>query len=231
MPTTPVQAINWRTGVYKNYYLGLVDDPTGTLCGDGCYDDRGFFIVLVNNKDAVNPTYAQLVAFLQNDNTDQYPYRYTARIVGSYYGSAESHVDLTRVKNIVDGVEQPSAPQVCADFAERLHNNAEKAGIRCAYVSLEMTGYDDPLHLGIPSNAGHACNAFETTDRGLVYIDATGMSPNIPHPVRPISTVTVAVGRSYVPVSLFPEVGWLPAGEDMGIVTGIYMTWDGNWNN
>jgi len=53
---------------------------------------------------------------------------------------------------------------VCSDFAEDVHNNAEAAGIRTAWVSIDFEGNDE----------GHALNAFETTDRGLVYIDCTG---------------------------------------------------------
>lgn len=53
---------------------------------------------------------------------------------------------------------------VCADFAETLHNNAEKAGIKCAWVGCDFKeGGDD-----------HAFNEFETTDKGIVFIDCTG---------------------------------------------------------
>lgn len=52
----------------------------------------------------------------------------------------------------------------CVDFAERLHNNAEKAGIRAAYVSIEFQDLEK----------GHAINAFQTTDKGLTFIDSTG---------------------------------------------------------
>jgi hypothetical protein len=225
------QTINPHTGIYKNYYLGLVNTSQGDLGGSGCYDNKGNFIVLINNKNATNPTYSQLVDFLQKDKTDEFPYTYTLNLVGMYYGTAESHVDLNRIKNIIDRVDEPSNPCVCADFAERLHNNAEMAGIRCAYVSIDITGYSDPYRFGIPSNGGHACNAFQTTDRGLIYVDATGMPPNIPHPMRPISTVTITVGQEYIPISLFPEAGWQPTGESMGIVTNIFMVWDGAWNN
>jgi hypothetical protein len=53
--------------------------------------------------------------------------------------------------------------QMCGYFAETLHNNAERAGIRAAVVILE---FED--------GSAHALNAFETTDWGLVYIDCTG---------------------------------------------------------
>ena len=54
--------------------------------------------------------------------------------------------------------------RMCGHFAETLHNNAEQAGIRAAVVIVE---FED-------GSAPHALNAFETTDRGLVYIDCTG---------------------------------------------------------
>lgn len=53
---------------------------------------------------------------------------------------------------------------ICADFAVTLHDNAEEAGIRAAVVAVDFE--DDDI--------GHALNAFETTDRGLVYVDCTG---------------------------------------------------------
>lgn len=49
---------------------------------------------------------------------------------------------------------------VCSDFARTLHNNAEKAGIRSGWVGVR--------------SCNHAFNVFNTTDRGLVYIDCTG---------------------------------------------------------
>ena len=225
------QSISTRTGIYKNYYLGLVNSPDGNIGGNGCYDDEGEFIILINNKEAVNPTYAQLTDFLKKNKTDQFPYRYTSQATGFYFGTAENIVNLDRIQDIIDEVIQPYDPHVCADFAERLHNEAEKAGIRCAYVSLDMTGYSDPYNLGITSNAGHACNAFQTTDKGLIYIDATGWMEGMPHPKRSVSKVEVVEGEEYVPVALFPESGWRSRSESMGKVTGIFLTWDGKWNN
>ena len=48
---------------------------------------------------------------------------------------------------------------VCVHFARDLHNNAEVAGIRCAVVWT--------------ANRGHVFNAFETTDKGVVFVDAS----------------------------------------------------------
>ena len=48
----------------------------------------------------------------------------------------------------------------CVEFATDLCNNAEAAGIRCAYVSIRY-----------PDGRGHAIVAFNTIDKGLIYIE------------------------------------------------------------
>ena len=53
---------------------------------------------------------------------------------------------------------------VCGSFAQDVHNNAEKAGIRAAWVAIDLA--NKPV--------GHAINAFNTTDRGMVFTDSTG---------------------------------------------------------
>ena len=53
---------------------------------------------------------------------------------------------------------------VSSDFAGQVHDNAESAGIKAAFVLIEYNS----------SSIGHALNAFNTTDMGLVYIDCTG---------------------------------------------------------
>jgi len=216
----PSNGINSQTGEYGDYYLGLADTPGGVLSGNGCYDDEGEFIVLINNEEAVNPSYSQLVGFLRQDNTDQFPYISTVSLLGFYYGSAESHVDLDRIQDIIDGTAEPGNPHVCADFAERLHNNAELAGIRCAYVSVDLAG-----------TPGHACNAFQTADRGLIYVDVTGWVAGEPHPDRAVSTVSIVISHSYKPVSLFHEAGWSDSYVSMGTVTDFHIIWDGTWND
>ena len=91
-------------------------------------------IELINNPDAKNPSYNQLKSFIKNDLTDTHPFIHT------YFGG-----------------------YVCADYAEDVHNNAEEAGIRAAWVGIYFK--DEEL--------GHALNAFNTTDKGLVFIDCT----------------------------------------------------------
>ncbi len=90
----------------------------------------GHEITLINNKNARDPNYSELVSFLKLDKTDEIGYNYETF--------------------------------VCADFAEAVHNNAEAAGYNCAWVSTDFE-----------KGGGHACNAFNTTDKGLIFIDST----------------------------------------------------------
>jgi hypothetical protein len=63
-----------------------------------------------------------------------------------------------------DEMEYVASDFMCGSFAQEVHNNAEKAGIRTAWVGIDLAG----------KKVGHAVNAFNTTDRGLVYTDSTG---------------------------------------------------------
>jgi len=146
---------------------------------DGAYlvGAKGNPITLHNNPNAKNPSWSQLVGFLDKDNTDKQTYSRT------FF--------------------------VCADFAEMLHNNAEEAGWRCAYVCVDL------------SIGEHALNAFETTDRGLVYIDCTNSDSLFAGPESADKIVDVQVGKEYIPESIFPSPGWYSTWGSMGIVTEI----------
>ena len=56
--------------------------------------------------------------------------------------------------------------RMCGYFAEMVHNNAEQKGIKAAWVGITFENQD----------IGHAINAFQTTDRGLAYMDCTGQT-------------------------------------------------------
>jgi hypothetical protein len=67
----------------------------------------------MNNENASDPSYSELVGFLQQDETEQFPYAYTVSLPGVYYGPPESHVNLERIQNIIDRTAQPGDPHVC----------------------------------------------------------------------------------------------------------------------
>ncbi len=62
--------------------------------------------------------------------------------------------DLTNTKKYIQD------EYVCVDFAAEVNNNAEALGFRCAIVDIFY-----------PEGYGHTIVAFETTDRGLVFIE------------------------------------------------------------
>jgi len=115
--------------------------------------------------------------------------------------------DRTDEKAYVPGV------YMCGDYAKDVHNNAERAGIRAAYVVIELVGAD------------HALNAFKTTDRGLVFIDCTGLPAWESGPSNCDKTVDVGLGKRYVPKSLFPESGWSVTWESIGTVHDVEIYW------
>ena len=111
--------------------------------------------------------------------------------------------------------EKAYVPDVymCGSFARDVHNNAELAGIRAAYVHVELPGAD------------HALNAFKTTDRGLVFIDCTGLLASQSGPSNCDKIVDVGLGERYVPESLFPESGWSVTWGNMGTVRDVEIYW------
>jgi hypothetical protein len=43
--------------------------------------------------------------------------------------------------------------------------------------------------------------------------------------------VSIVIGQSYRPVSLFHEAGWQGSYVSMGTVIDFQVVWDGTWNN
>lgn len=135
-------------------------------------------IYLVNNPQAHNPSWEELVNFLQQDETDR-----------NEYNESSYNAD---------------------EYAEDLHNNAEEAGIRAAFVWVEFEN-STPLDI----------NAFNTSDRGLVYIDSRNYVGYFPCSTDKI--VNVKLGEDYVPELVFPCIDY--TFESWGTVSAIYIHW------
>lgn len=103
----------------------------------------------------------------------------------------------------------------CSDFSEILQHNAEKKGIQCAWVYVDLLGIAD-----------HSVNAFQTTDRGLIFVDDSGASED-PHPFNMDKTVVLEKGRDYCPESLFPEEGWSKQWGCTGTIEDYRIYWTG----
>ncbi len=129
---------------------------------------------LNNNEAARNPTWQELVSFLELDDTDKGAYGFGL--------------------------------QVCADFANELHDNAEKASIKAAWVAIEFEG----------DSEGHAFNAFETTDRGLIFVDCTGLVPTDTVPLTSVDTD----GTAYKPPPSTHKdrIAYVEVGREYGLI-------------
>jgi len=95
----------------------------------------------------------------------------------------------------------------CADFAERLHNNAENEGIKAAFVCISFGAFQ----------YGHACNAFETTDLGLIFIDDTGTWWGSSGDC----IVNVSKWQAYIPRSIRTNYEY----DSMGTIHDFTITW------
>jgi len=75
-------------------------------------------------------------------------------------------VSFAQLKSFLDNCQtiQGNPDRDCSEYAEDLHNEAEAQGIRAAIVVIPMGKF--------PDISFHAINAFETTDEGVIYIDA-----------------------------------------------------------
>lgn len=115
-------------------------------------------ITINEHRDAVAPNFETLIRFLSEDPTENRDYVYPV--------------------------------YTCGDFAACLHDNAEKRGIRCGIVGVKFKttykenrsetsnndSYYPPAYSSYDTCRGHAFNAFNTTDRGMVYVDSTGIT-------------------------------------------------------
>ena len=141
----------------------------------------GTRIELLNNPQAHDPTWQELMNFLSLDRTDERTYW-----------------------NLI---------YVCGSFAEDVHNNAEAAGLRAAWVVIEFaTGGDD-----------HALNAFMTTDKGLVFTDCTGQPLTIRIPTLkydPTTGTFVSVPDSGSSSS--DKVAYVSIDQELGLVSAAF---------
>lgn len=98
----------------------------------------------------------------------------------------------------------------CGAFAEGVHNNAEAAGIRAAWVSVDFE--DD--------SEGHALNAFNTIDKGLVYVDCTGDDPRFAIPGRLVYDPTTGeIEWEYPPEPDHDKVAYVVVGREYGLIS------------
>ncbi|MCK4795581.1 MAG: hypothetical protein KAV87_68255 [Desulfobacteraceae bacterium] len=118
-------------------------------------------------------------------------------------------------EDITDQNDYITDVYMCGDFANDVHDNAEKAGIRAAWVAILLESDDG-------STSYHACNAFKTTDEGLIFIDCTGQQAGERTPPRSDRIVNVRLDSMYKPRFLFAP-RWRSG--SMGIIRDVEVYW------
>ena len=117
------------------------------------------------------------------------------------------------MQDTTDQLTYNNSTFVCADFAEMLHNNAETAGIRTAYITVDFAGQE----------IGHALNAFNTTDRGVIYIDNTGTEGSSGCWLD--RTVNLQLEQEYIAESIFECPGYSLTWPSLGTVSAFQVFW------
>lgn len=94
----------------------------------------------------------------------------------------------------------------CGAFAEEVHNNAEAAGIRAAWVCVDFES----------DSEGHALNAFNTVDKGLVYVDCTGRDVLAPLLLAPLPGVE---HKTFGEAESWDKIVYVEIGEEYGSIS------------
>ncbi|MDD5398954.1 MAG: hypothetical protein PHU70_07740, partial [Dehalococcoidia bacterium] len=106
-----------------------------------------------------------------------------------------------------DEMEYVEGDFMCGAFAQDVHNNAEKAGIRAAWVGIDLAGHP----------VGHAVNAFNTTDRGLVFTDSTGQTA-LEHELE-LRKLEDAEDGGVVSITGGDRVAYVEKGRELGFIS------------
>lgn len=225
-----------RTGICASRFLKALLLCSLIICGFSCIPDEGN-----NTKATLYPTPVSTTSlddlptstWIGPDGEAEYEY---VPKHGFQHG-ANGHVLLLinnpqahdpTLEELLDFLQQDDTDKqlysdsfVCADFAEMLHNNAENAGIMAAYVTV---GFENTC-------TEHALNAFNTTDKGLIFISAMRARQDRFFPCSFDKTVQVELYKQYQPSLLFPcedyelDFDTEESSPSVGNVSEIYIQW------
>ncbi len=101
--------------------------------------------------------------------------------------------DNTDAQTYIPGV------YMCGSFAEALHNSVEQAGIRAAWVAVDLE-----------EGEIHALNAFNTVDRGIVFVDCTGGG---------LEVIVLSFEDSYSYDVDYDKIAYVQIGEEYGLIS------------
>jgi len=172
---------------------------------------NGDLIVLIDNADSKDVTYTELLSFLAADPTSSSVYSpFSVSGMSMVIGDPWERIDISYYEQYVETMSVGGRPSprtslmVCSDIAQMLHNNAELKGIRSFYVNLTFTK---------KRNVEHAVVAFNTTDKGLVFIDSSGG-------LDAIANITIGEKVTFSPIHSSANLEPLPVVSFVHILTG-----------
>lgn len=114
---------------------------------------------------------------------------YQPRNGDAYYTCADGHImtlknnpDAERptYEQVINFIEEDETDEIpydietfhCVDYAETLHNNAERSGIKCGVVDV-VYRKEYNKDTGKYDTYGHECNVFRLKDGSKLYVDCT----------------------------------------------------------
>lgn len=146
---------------------------------DDIIEDKGYDVSSVTYHEGIKLTY-----LVGADNENLYITNYDNATNPTY-----EELKTFLYEDKTDEIEYDLSTFVCADYAEKVHNNAEKAGIKSGLVLIDL---DNGIR--------HSFNMFNTTDKGIVYIDCT-QSLNCENSDKIIPVLRE--GEPYIPEPIF----------------------------
>ena len=162
--------------VISSFLIGFLIGMSGCIAAKDYYG-----LTLINNGKAKDVSSVELQRFLVQDKTDEHTIIAYTHKSGIPLGNVMSFNKDGEAIGAETLHEYVTSGYGCVNFAVDLQNNAEQAGIRCAVVAnLEV---------------GHAFNAFQAKDRGLVFTDAWAGSNSLSYWDSNLKTMVVPYCR------------------------------------
>jgi len=113
-----------------------------------------FSILLINPAAAYNPTFNGKYLVCADGHR--------INLINNAKAHDPTYQELISAikKDQTDNIGYKEGVFTCGNFAERVHNNLEKLGIKSGIVRLDY----------IDKSTNHSDNVFKTTDKGIVFI-------------------------------------------------------------
>jgi hypothetical protein len=167
------ETIGWKTKFWLSFVVIMV-------------------VVVAIVSSQTNTSTDKNITHPHNANTNTYYVGADGHKITLYHNPNATDITCGQVIKFIKQDETDQIPYndstfTCGEYAETVQHNAENAGIRCGWVEILFV-----------TTERHSCNVFNTTDRGLVFIDCTCADSIIP-----ISTNTIY--QQYRPIALDPN--------------------------